>query len=106
MLLLTLSTTKAKESLNREDKNSSNNTSKSSRLNFFSTNERSKGEGKGKEEEGNGKREREIGSEALAETEKIANFFLSSVGEIMSFFMALLLPTSQWKPLEIAKFLI
>ena len=45
---------------------------------FFSANERSKGEGKGKEEEGKerggkGEREREIGSEALAETEKIAN---------------------------------
>ena len=40
---------------------------------FFSENERSEGEGKGKEEEGNGEREWEIGSEALAETEKIAN---------------------------------
>ena len=47
-------------------------------MRFFSANERSKGEGKGKEEEGKGRggkgeREREIGSEALAETEKIAN---------------------------------
>ena len=36
---------------------------------IFSASERSNGEGKGKEEEGKG--EREIGSEALAETEKI-----------------------------------
>ena len=47
------------------------------KMRFFSANERSKGEGKGKEEEGKekgkGEREREIGSEALAETEKIAN---------------------------------
>ena len=47
-------------------------------MRFFSANERSKGEGKGKEEEekgrgGKGEREREIGSEALAEAEKIAN---------------------------------
>ena len=45
---------------------------------WINANERSKGEGKGKEEEGKGRggkgeREREIGSEALAETEKIAN---------------------------------
>ena len=45
---------------------------------FCSANERSEGEGKGKEEEGRkqkgkGEMEREIGSEALAETEKIAN---------------------------------
>ena len=40
---------------------------------FFSANERSEGEGKGKEEEGKGERERGIGSEALAETEKIEN---------------------------------
>ena len=40
---------------------------------FFSTNKRSEGEGKGKEKEGKGERERGIGSEALAETEKIAN---------------------------------
>ena len=38
---------------------------------FFSANERSKGEGKG--EEGKEKGKGEIGSEALAETEKIAN---------------------------------
>ena len=37
---------------------------------FFSANERSQGEGKGKEEEGKEEMEREIGSEALAETEK------------------------------------
>ena len=40
---------------------------------FFSTNERSQGEGKGKEEERKEERERDIGSEALEETEKIAN---------------------------------
>ena len=40
---------------------------------FFSANERSEGEGKEEEGKGKGEREREIGSEALAETEKIAN---------------------------------
>ena len=40
---------------------------------FFSAKERWEGEGKGKKEEGKGEREREIGSEALAEMEKIAN---------------------------------
>ena len=40
---------------------------------FFSANKRSEGEGKGREEERKGERERGIGSEALAETEKIAN---------------------------------
>ena len=40
-------------------------------MHFFSANKRLKGEGKGKEEEEKG--ESEIGSEALAETEKIAN---------------------------------
>ena len=39
--------------------------------NNWSTDERLKGEGKGKEEDGKG--DREIGSEALAETEKFAN---------------------------------
>ena len=48
------------------------------KMRFFSANERSKGEGKGKEKVGKGRggkgeRERENGSEALAETEKIAN---------------------------------